>query len=158
MAGDVVLFLIGGVGSSWNEILSAILFILTAAMVSRRGDSDGWFAAACALCIPAIILANLSELQAGSFATLIGTAIYIMGETLGAFSRPLTQAFRAVESKIIRFTLGEPRKWMGAISFSSKLFMLVDAVTHQHWGMLIVLVLWSIGDCLAGLSMAKVLP
>ncbi len=155
VAGDTLLLLIGGVGSSWNQILGAALFLMAALIMSRRGDDGYWFEIASGLAMPAILFTNLDELLAGLIPTIIGTCLYLTSETMGVLNKPLTRLFTNHDHFFLRTTLGTSRAWMGIFSFSSKLCMIIDAVLYRHWGMLTVLLLWSLGDLLTGVSQVR---
>ena len=158
LAGNLTLFVIGGIGSDWQQIIAALLFTTAALIYSRRGDRDDWFRTACLLCIPGMILANWQSLKLFEPATCIGTALYISGQILGVASRNLSGRFHASTSVFARQMLGESRKGMGILNVSSRGFMCIDAIAQSNWGFVGVLCLWSLGDILVGLSRTQSAP
>jgi hypothetical protein len=161
LGGDILQFSLGLVawmmGSAFlgaTQLACALTFALTGWMFKAHGRHNAWFAAASALCAPAMIGTNWTALMDGSMPALAGTGIYVAGVALGAVSAPLTHRFSESARALTRRTLGAPRPWMGALCLGSKAFLFADALARRDWGFLAVLGLWSGGDIAVGLSTA----
>jgi hypothetical protein len=152
VAGDLLLFALGGMGRHWYEIVASIGFLIGGLLFSKYGHRPVWFAGITASAIPCLILANLQALASGIPSIWLGTILFALGQGFGGLSIPLNARFGVSPSCWIRNTLGRPRRTMGTVAILGKIPLLYGSAMYGRWGFLSVYALWILGDLLVACS------
>lgn len=162
--GNFGLLALGGYRGDWSQLGAAATWITTAEILRKRGDDPKWFARSCVTAIVAIGLTNYDELKtvnvselaslsSPATATVIGTGLYALGYgVFGAFSKPLTQAFKDAKNITVRWTMGHPRLITGILAITSMLPMIRDTIVDKNIGTACIIASFLLGEALIAAS------
>ena len=163
-AGNVGLLALGGFNGSWSELAAGASWIAAGEILRRRGDDTRWFARSCVVAVAAMGFTNykalstvnpseLLTLSSPATATAIGTALFVVGYgVFGAFSKPLSQAFKDAKNIVVRWTLGQPRLATGVLGAVSMVPMIKDTIASQNIPLAAIITSFLVGEALIAAS------
>jgi len=163
-AGNFGLLALGSFNGSWSELAAGASWITAGEMLRRHGDDTRWFAGSCVASVVAMSLTNykalstvnpneLLTLSSPATATAIGTALFVVGYgVFGAFSKPLSQAFRDAKNSVVRWTLGRPRLATGVLGAVSMVPMIKDTIASQNIPLAAIIASFLVGEALIAAS------
>ena len=163
-AGNFGLLALGSFNGSWSELAAGASWITAGEMLRRHCDDTRWFAGSCVASVAAMSLTNykalstvepseLLTLSSPATATAIGTALFVVGYgVFGAFSKPLSQAFRDAKNSVVRWTLGRPRLATGVLGAVSMVPMIKDTIASQNIPLAAIITSFLVGEALIAAS------
>ncbi|MGE3624460.1 MAG: hypothetical protein AB7H77_11410, partial [Bdellovibrionales bacterium] len=142
--------------SSPREIASALFNIASPCVYMVVGHRNFGVSLGGILGIIGTFLAVYPEIAAGRVISIFAFAFFCFFVSLGIFSAPLTRRYSRSKSRLLRETLGHPRR-LGGLGpfFLTRLPIIWISLMDGRPKIAIVFAIWALGDVAYSFSRAK---
>jgi len=154
ISGSVLQFFIGAVATSPREIISSVLNIASPATYLFFGHKNQGVVTGALIGIIGTELAVHPGLIAGEPGTIFGFSAFVAANIAGIFGRSLTIKFGKSKNRLLRATIGNPRRMMGLMSCAlSRMPIIYSGIIHERGVSYIApFIIWALGDLMVSLS------
>jgi hypothetical protein len=112
-----------------------------------------------ALGIIGTLLAVYPQIVTGEAASIFGFLAFCFFVSFGIFSLPLAKRYSRSKNRLLRETLGHPRRLGGLGPFIfTRIPIIAESLHHGRWQLALVFALWACGDFAYSFSRANVSP
>ncbi len=150
--GNAAQLLLGTFTYSPRIITASFFNFASATSMMVFGKKSWGVAANAALGVAGTALTLYPALNNGDMATIAGFSVFVGAEIFGLFNACLSKKFIEADSRVVRETLGSPRRMQGGIIFLSRIPVITSAALRGDISTLIPFLLWASGDLSLALS------